>query len=83
MQSHPFFKEINFRMLEAGLVEPPFKPDVRAHTICCIAKGVIRLHYFSLSHCKRLVEFEHFSINVDICSCLYSCGGKAQTGVLQ
>lgn len=28
VQSHPFFKKINFRMLEAGLVEPPFKPDV-------------------------------------------------------
>nr|XP_046230246.1 G protein-coupled receptor kinase 5 isoform X2 [Scatophagus argus] len=29
VQSHPFFKEINFRVLEAGLVEPPFKPDPR------------------------------------------------------
>ncbi|XP_029300594.1 G protein-coupled receptor kinase 5-like [Cottoperca gobio] len=29
VQSHPFFKKINFRMLEAGLVEPPFKPDPR------------------------------------------------------
>lgn len=29
VQSHPFFKEMNFRMLEAGLVEPPFKPDPR------------------------------------------------------
>ncbi|CAL8318335.1 unnamed protein product [Lota lota] len=27
VQSHPFFNTINFRMLEAGLVEPPFKPD--------------------------------------------------------
>ncbi|XP_042365665.1 G protein-coupled receptor kinase 5-like [Plectropomus leopardus] len=26
---HSFFKKINFRMLEAGLVEPPFKPDPR------------------------------------------------------
>uniref|UniRef100_A0AAX7TRJ4 G protein-coupled receptor kinase n=1 Tax=Astatotilapia calliptera TaxID=8154 RepID=A0AAX7TRJ4_ASTCA len=24
---HPFFQEINFRMLEAGRVDPPFKPD--------------------------------------------------------
>ncbi|XP_039904580.1 G protein-coupled receptor kinase 5-like [Simochromis diagramma] len=24
---HPFFQEINFRMLEAGHVDPPFKPD--------------------------------------------------------
>ncbi|XP_013883582.1 G protein-coupled receptor kinase 5 [Austrofundulus limnaeus] len=29
VKSHPFFKQINFRMLEAGLVEPPFKPDHR------------------------------------------------------
>ncbi|XP_068430091.1 G protein-coupled receptor kinase 5 [Clinocottus analis] len=29
VQSHPFFQNINFRMLEAGLVEPPFKPDPR------------------------------------------------------
>jgi len=28
VQSHPFFNTINFRMLEAGLVEPPFKPNV-------------------------------------------------------
>ncbi|XP_053728848.1 G protein-coupled receptor kinase 5 isoform X2 [Synchiropus splendidus] len=27
VQSHRFFKKINFRMLEAGLVEPPFTPD--------------------------------------------------------
>ncbi|XP_056874952.1 G protein-coupled receptor kinase 5 [Takifugu flavidus] len=33
VQSHPFFKKINFRMLEAGLVEPPFKPDPR-HVYC-------------------------------------------------
>uniref|UniRef100_A0A3B4Z325 G protein-coupled receptor kinase n=1 Tax=Stegastes partitus TaxID=144197 RepID=A0A3B4Z325_9TELE len=29
IQSHSFFKKINFRMLEAGLVEAPFKPDPR------------------------------------------------------
>lgn len=29
VQSHRFFKKINFRMLEAGLVVPPFKPDPR------------------------------------------------------
>lgn len=27
VKSHPFFQQINFRMLEAGLVKPPFKPD--------------------------------------------------------
>ncbi|KAG7218791.1 hypothetical protein INR49_019720 [Caranx melampygus] len=29
VQSHPFFKKINFRMLEAAGIEPPFKPDPR------------------------------------------------------
>ncbi|XP_076614250.1 G protein-coupled receptor kinase 5 [Chaetodon auriga] len=29
VRSHPFFQKINFRMLEGGLVEPPFKPDPR------------------------------------------------------
>lgn len=28
VQANHFFHKINFRMLEAGLVEPPFKPDV-------------------------------------------------------
>ncbi|KAK5932522.1 hypothetical protein CgunFtcFv8_004220 [Champsocephalus gunnari] len=27
---HPFFKRINFKRLEAGIVEPPFVPDPRA-----------------------------------------------------
>ncbi|XP_063745034.1 G protein-coupled receptor kinase 5 isoform X3 [Eleginops maclovinus] len=29
VQTHRFFRKINFRMLEAGLVQPPFKPDPR------------------------------------------------------
>ncbi|KAM4532337.1 G protein-coupled receptor kinase 5-like [Fundulus diaphanus] len=29
VKSHPFFRKINFRMLEAGRVEPPFRPDPR------------------------------------------------------
>uniref|UniRef100_A0A3Q3IV45 G protein-coupled receptor kinase n=1 Tax=Monopterus albus TaxID=43700 RepID=A0A3Q3IV45_MONAL len=29
VQAHPFFQKINFRMLELGLVKPPFKPDPR------------------------------------------------------
>uniref|UniRef100_A0A8C9ZPW2 G protein-coupled receptor kinase n=1 Tax=Sander lucioperca TaxID=283035 RepID=A0A8C9ZPW2_SANLU len=29
VQAHRFFRKINFRMLEAGLVKPPFKPDPR------------------------------------------------------
>uniref|UniRef100_A0A8C7LPF9 G protein-coupled receptor kinase n=1 Tax=Oncorhynchus mykiss TaxID=8022 RepID=A0A8C7LPF9_ONCMY len=30
IKSHPFFRNINFRRLEAGVIEPPFKPDPRA-----------------------------------------------------
>ncbi|XP_060931697.1 G protein-coupled receptor kinase 5-like [Limanda limanda] len=29
VRSHSFFQNINFRMLEAGLVQPPFTPDPR------------------------------------------------------
>uniref|UniRef100_A0A8C6L7P1 G protein-coupled receptor kinase n=1 Tax=Nothobranchius furzeri TaxID=105023 RepID=A0A8C6L7P1_NOTFU len=29
VKSHPFFQQINFRMLEAGVIEAPFKPDPR------------------------------------------------------
>uniref|UniRef100_A0A3B5MQ00 G protein-coupled receptor kinase n=1 Tax=Xiphophorus couchianus TaxID=32473 RepID=A0A3B5MQ00_9TELE len=29
VKTHPFFRQINFRMLEGGLVEPSFKPDPR------------------------------------------------------
>lgn len=28
VKSHPFFKNINFKRLEAGMVDPPFVPDV-------------------------------------------------------
>ncbi|XP_052381454.1 G protein-coupled receptor kinase 5-like isoform X2 [Oncorhynchus keta] len=28
IKSHPFFRTINFRRLEAGVIEPPFKPDM-------------------------------------------------------
>ncbi|XP_067339663.1 G protein-coupled receptor kinase 5 isoform X2 [Channa argus] len=49
VQSHPFFRNINFRMLEAGLVDPPFKPnprqvycsDVQDIEEFCTVKGVV------------------------------------------
>lgn len=28
VKAHSFFKNINFKRLEAGIVEPPFVPDV-------------------------------------------------------
>ncbi|XP_021446273.2 G protein-coupled receptor kinase 5 [Oncorhynchus mykiss] len=30
VKSHPFFSTINFRRLDAGVIEPPFKPNPRA-----------------------------------------------------
>lgn len=30
---HPFFNSINWRRLEAGIVEPPFNPDVSTHVL--------------------------------------------------
>lgn len=28
MKEHPLFKKLNFKRLGAGMLEPPFKPDV-------------------------------------------------------
>lgn len=28
VKAHPFFKSINWKRLEAGILEPPFEPDV-------------------------------------------------------
>uniref|UniRef100_A0A3B4AYZ7 G protein-coupled receptor kinase n=1 Tax=Periophthalmus magnuspinnatus TaxID=409849 RepID=A0A3B4AYZ7_9GOBI len=39
VKAHPFFKTINFRMLEAGSVDPPFKPDVSIMYKCSIHLG--------------------------------------------
>lgn len=30
VKEHPLFKHLNFRRLEAGMLDPPFKPDVSA-----------------------------------------------------
>uniref|UniRef100_G3PD97 G protein-coupled receptor kinase n=1 Tax=Gasterosteus aculeatus aculeatus TaxID=481459 RepID=G3PD97_GASAC len=43
VKAHPFFKNINFRRLEAGIVEPPFVPDPRA--VYC--KDVLDIEQFS------------------------------------
>ncbi|XP_010778293.1 G protein-coupled receptor kinase 5 [Notothenia coriiceps] len=40
---HPFFRRINFKRLEAGIVEPPFVPDPRA--VYC--KDVLDIEQFS------------------------------------
>lgn len=46
VQSHPFFKKINFRMLELGLVEPSFKPDVSTGRPAWTVSLSLRLDWF-------------------------------------
>uniref|UniRef100_A0A673C6L4 G protein-coupled receptor kinase n=1 Tax=Sphaeramia orbicularis TaxID=375764 RepID=A0A673C6L4_9TELE len=43
VKAHSFFKNINFKRLEAGIVEPPFVPDPRA--VYC--KDVLDIEQFS------------------------------------
>ncbi|KAK3590168.1 hypothetical protein CHS0354_041222 [Potamilus streckersoni] len=43
IKSHPFFKNINFKRLEAGMLDPPFIPDPRA--VYC--KDVLDIEQFS------------------------------------
>ncbi|XP_060072973.1 G protein-coupled receptor kinase 5-like [Ylistrum balloti] len=43
VKSHPFFKTINFRRLQAGVCDPPFVPDRRA--VYC--KDVLDIEQFS------------------------------------
>lgn len=39
VKAHPFFKNINFKRLEAGILEPSFVPDVSCY-FCCLFKPV-------------------------------------------
>jgi len=34
VKEHPLFKKLNFKRLGAGMLEPPFKPDVSATHSC-------------------------------------------------
>ncbi|XP_058044403.1 G protein-coupled receptor kinase 5 [Ahaetulla prasina] len=43
VKSHPFFKSMNFKRLQAGMLEPPFIPDPRA--VYC--KDVLDIEQFS------------------------------------
>ncbi|CAG9760154.1 unnamed protein product [Ceutorhynchus assimilis] len=43
VKQHPFFQEINWRRLEAGMVDPPFVPDPHA----VYAKDVLDIEQFS------------------------------------
>nr|XP_054109517.1 G protein-coupled receptor kinase 4 isoform X2 [Callithrix jacchus] len=43
VKQHPVFKDINFRSLEANMLEPPFRPD--PHAVYC--KDVVDIQRFS------------------------------------
>lgn len=73
VQSHPFFQTINFRMLEAGLVQPPFKPDVSSVHLCSVAWGEnqpydgFTLHYLVFNILQpRNVTFQNVQLSLDI-----------------
>ncbi len=36
MKTHPFFKAINWNHLGKGILEPPFRPNVRCSSVVCI-----------------------------------------------
>lgn len=38
VKEHPLFKHLNFRRLEAGMLDPPFKPDVSAHLFLTLSR---------------------------------------------
>lgn len=48
VKSHPFFRNINFKRLEAGMVDPPFVPDVSSML------PFLTSHYWILSTCFKL-----------------------------
>ncbi|XP_053317856.1 G protein-coupled receptor kinase 6 [Spea bombifrons] len=56
VKEHPLFKNINFKRLEAGMLEPPFKPDPQA--IYC--KDVLDIEQFST---VKGVELEETDTN--------------------
>ncbi|XP_040429820.1 G protein-coupled receptor kinase 6 isoform X2 [Cygnus olor] len=42
VKEHPLFKHLNFRRLEAGMLDPPFKPDVSAaHVLTSSLAGAV------------------------------------------
>ncbi|KAL2087686.1 hypothetical protein ACEWY4_016514 [Coilia grayii] len=67
VKGHPFFADINFRILEAGMLKPPFKPDARA--VYC--QDVLDIEQFSTTRGVRLdVTDEDFygKFNTGACS---------------
>lgn len=44
VKAHPFFKNINFKRLEAGILEPSFVPDVSCFWFMLAVKYCCNLH---------------------------------------
>lgn len=45
VKGQPFFAHLNFRLLEAGMLKPPFEPDVSS---CLPSGGIEFLFLFSV-----------------------------------
>lgn len=45
IKQHPFFQQLNWRRLEAGMVEPPFVPDVIISCIIDLGKSILRFRF--------------------------------------
>ncbi|XP_053155649.1 G protein-coupled receptor kinase 6 isoform X2 [Hemicordylus capensis] len=55
VKEHPLFKHLNFKRLEAGMLDPPFKPDPQA--IYC--KDVLDIEQFSTVKGVELEAIDH------------------------
>uniref|UniRef100_A0A8D2LJF7 G protein-coupled receptor kinase n=1 Tax=Varanus komodoensis TaxID=61221 RepID=A0A8D2LJF7_VARKO len=55
VKEHPLFKHLNFKRLEAGMLDPPFKPDPQA--IYC--KDVLDIEQFSTVKGVELEPMDH------------------------
>lgn len=79
MKRHPFFRTINFKRLEAGIMAPSFVPDVRGRAGVGTAGGGGQSHCPPLTapwlaqpravYCKDVLDIEQFStvkgVNLD------------------
>ncbi|NWW97518.1 GRK5 kinase, partial [Caloenas nicobarica] len=76
VKHHPFFRSINFKRLEAGIMTPPFVPDVRGRAgagtpggDACAPLTALLLPQPRAVYCKDVLDIEQFStvkgVNLD------------------
>jgi len=63
VKAHSFFKNINFKRLEAGIVDPPFVPDVSGSYYCthCMFQTVPLLKLVRVSLSERTLSFNPYA----------------------